>query len=132
MLAVQTQQGEWAPGIADPTPLGWIPVGAYCVAAWLCARAALRSRGGDRRLTIAWRCFAGLMIALGINKQLDLQTLLTIVGRRWAMHGGWYERRRRVQLRFIEGMVLSGLLTLAAGAWLMQRHLVTLRCIRRR
>jgi len=38
---------------------------------------------------------------LGINKQLDLQTLLTVLGRDIAQANGLYESRREIQLIFI-------------------------------
>jgi hypothetical protein len=40
-------------------------------------------------------------IGLGINKQLDLQTALTELGRVLASMQGWYEQRRTVQFWFI-------------------------------
>jgi hypothetical protein len=44
-----------------------------------------------------------LMILLGINKQLDLQSLFTEVGRQIARAQGWMDQRRIVQLWFIVG-----------------------------
>ena len=44
--------------------------------------------------------------ALGINKQLDLQTALTEIGRIFAEAGGWYEQRQSVQLYFIVGVAI--------------------------
>jgi hypothetical protein len=42
-----------------------------------------------------------LFLALGINKQLDLQSALTEVGRILAQAQGWYAQREAVQLDFI-------------------------------
>jgi hypothetical protein len=39
--------------------------------------------------------------ALGVNKQLDLQSALTELGRILATDGGWYDSRHRVQRVFI-------------------------------
>lgn len=44
-----------------------------------------------------WFAAMLLMVALGINKQLDLQSLLTELLRGWAKAAGWYEDRRSVQ-----------------------------------
>ena len=87
----------WTPGIGDPTPLGWATVIAYFVAALLAVLAARRPRP-DRRF---WSAVALLLIALGINKQLDLQSLLTTVGRNLAHAQHWYDQRRTYQMLFI-------------------------------
>ena len=42
-----------------------------------------------------------LLLFLGINKQLDLQTLLNDMGRRMAKANGWYSIRRFYQVIFI-------------------------------
>lgn len=47
------------------------------------------------------------MAALTINKQLDLQSLLTALGRRVAQDGGWYDARRTVQRAFIIAIILA-------------------------
>jgi uncharacterized membrane protein len=41
------------------------------------------------------------MIGLGVNKQVDLQSLLTEVGRQIARAQGWMDKRRIVQVWFI-------------------------------
>jgi hypothetical protein len=41
------------------------------------------------------------MILLGINKQLDLQSLFTEIGRQIARAQGWMDHRRMVQFWFI-------------------------------
>jgi len=50
------------------------------------------------------------MILLGINKQLDLQTLFTEVGRQIARAQGWMDQRRIVQFWFIVafGAMMTG------------------------
>lgn len=64
----------------------------------------------DARLRTLWIACAIVMLALGINKQLDLQTALGELGRGMAHAEGWYEIRRPVQLAFI-------LAVLAVGVW---------------
>jgi hypothetical protein len=74
--------------------------------------------GGKRRQSVPeiekvpalWAGLALMLLLLGINKQLDLQSLLTELGRIAARDQGWYEGRRAVQTVFI-------LLLVAAGAW---------------
>ena len=50
------------------------------------------------------------MAALGINKQLDLQSLLIQIARARAIDGGWYDNRRRYQMEFIVVVTLLGLI----------------------
>jgi hypothetical protein len=50
------------------------------------------------------------LFALGINKQLDLQTALTELGRVLALSQGWYEQRQVVQFWFIAALAATCLL----------------------
>jgi hypothetical protein len=97
--------GRWEMGIGDPSPMGWVTVAAYAVAAMLAARNALAAR---RTAVPAgfWLALCGLMLLLGVNKQLDVQTWFGQTGRDIAIAQGWYERRRLVQGVFI--VVLCG------------------------
>jgi hypothetical protein len=52
-----------------------------------------------------------LFLALGINKQLDLQTALTELGRVLAYDQGWYEERQTVQVWFIVGVAITCITT---------------------
>jgi hypothetical protein len=89
---------NWSPGIGDPTIAGWVTVGLYFAAALGCWRSARRSHTSERHI---WAVISVLFVALGFNKQLDLQSALTELGRVIAFHGGWYERRQSVQLGFV-------------------------------
>jgi hypothetical protein len=80
--------------------------------------AHLRMRG-------LWLGIILLLTFLGINKQLDLQTAFTELGRIAAHSGGWYADRRRFQIVFILGVLLASLwllrsiLLLASGEGLL-------------
>jgi hypothetical protein len=92
---------NWTPGIGDPTPIGWITVALYFLASfntWRCARIVKFEDKGESR---AWQSISLSFLALGINKQLDLQTAFTELGRVIAHYQGWYEQRQSVQLLFI-------------------------------
>lgn len=86
--------------------MGWFTVAAYAVGAVLAALAGrqpvnncgLHEQRDKRRL---WVAVAVAMACLCINKQLDLQSLLTDLGRVIARHQGWYERRRDFQKLFV-------------------------------
>jgi hypothetical protein len=114
-----TDGDVWRPGIGDPTVMGWVTVVAYFVAALLCFREGARvKRGaGPREKKLFWSTLAVLLVFLGFNKQLDLQTLLTLTGRRIAIAQGWYENRRVVQLVFVAMIALGGVFSV----WLMSR-----------
>ena len=95
---------QWSPGIGDNTPVGWLTVAVYLGAAWAAARAAGACAPTDplgRRERLFWWAAAVLLLALAINKQLDLQTFVTAVARCHAQLSGWYEQRREVQRLFI-------------------------------
>lgn len=111
---------RWAFGIGDPDLWGWAVVAAYALATVLCLRAARRRAG---REAVFWTLAAVLMLALGLNAQLDLQTLLTAAGRCVARAEGWYRERAGVQMRFAAGVAALALLVTVAAAVTMRRHL---------
>jgi hypothetical protein len=104
--------GRWQPGIGDPSFMGWFTVFSYFACAMVAFRAARRNAGAGS-LPFFWRGVCVLMIALGINKQLDLQSLFTEIGRQVARHQGWMEDRRVVQFWFIVSLG-----TIAVGSFL--------------
>jgi hypothetical protein len=139
---------QWSVGIGDPTLMGWLTVVAYFAAAWLCLRAFMVEKAGPPRpywqaIGALWRVvkkhwpsppaparraglwvlLALLLAALGVNKQLDLQSLLTEVGRVTAIESGWYENRRAVQVGFIGATLVTAALCVAALWWLVRGHL---------
>jgi hypothetical protein len=94
----------WHVKFDNPDVVGWSVVAAYLLAGICCIRAALK---GDEESKVWW-LMAGVLIFLGINKQLNLQTLMIVLGRRAAVSGGWYERRRFVQAIFCVVFALCG------------------------
>ena len=58
---------------------------------------------------------------LGVNKQLDLQSLLTQVGRDLALSQGWYEQRAKAQVNFISGIAVVGAL-ISVSLYVIYRH----------
>lgn len=109
--------GNWSPGIGDPTPMGFITVVLYFYAAYRCYRLA-KGRGVQlvKKERGVWWGFVAALAALGVNKQLDLQTALTEIGRILAHSQGWYEQRRIVQAEFL---ILVGLLGLVGSVALL-------------
>jgi len=106
----------WQPGIGDPTIYGWLTVAAYALGALLSWRAAQQGAARERRF---WLVLAAIMAFLCINKQLDLQTLLTDIARHFAKRDGWYDQRARVQLAFIFALgAATALITLSLLVWM--------------
>jgi hypothetical protein len=126
-LMAEIVDGRWRPGIGDPTFVGWLTVVAYLVAAAGCGRAAWREPmpgGRDRsRPSAFWLCVSAMMILLGLNKQLDLQSLFTSVGRRVLAGSGLYQERRHLQALFIGGVATSCVVLLGLSLWLARRSL---------
>lgn len=104
----------WSPEIGDPSLLGWLTVIAYFLASALCLRAAR----GEPDSASAWRAIAVALAVLGVNKQLDLQSLITVVGRELARTEGWYDRRRQVQYLFV---LVIGVLALGLSTAILVR-----------
>ena len=119
---------NWRPGIGDPTFAGWLTTVCYFAAAVLCGLAASRvrsatdGRGGSAAF---WVILTILLAALGINKQLDLQSLFTELARALARQQGWYEQRQSAQKIFIALVGLCGALALTFFAILIRRSLET-------
>ncbi len=125
---------RWYPGLGDPTPMGFITVAAYFFAAWACFRAyraearsavvgmlATGARRDERLLSLFWLGLFCMLILLGLNKQLDLQTLLTQTARDLSKAQGWYYDRRPVQLLFIALVGLGGIAASVGLAYALRR-----------
>ena len=114
---------RWRPGIGDPTFIGWFTVAAYAAGVVLAVlasqgEAAEWESGYAPRRSGLWLGVAVLMACLCLNKQLDLQTLLTDIGRLVAKEQGWYEQRQTFQKGFILA-VLGG--AVAFSGWFIWR-----------
>ena len=114
---------RWSPGIGDPTAMGWGTVMVYLAAAAVAFVVASRApfpAGSRRRERLFWALLAAVLLALAVNKQLDLQSYVTAVGRCAAKLEGWYDSRRFVQQAVILGLVLLMAL-MAAVLWRLMR-----------
>jgi hypothetical protein len=110
------EQIEWHPQIGDPTFAGWLTVFSYFLAAVLAYRVQRQlPPDSHAQHRLFWRIIAITCLLLGINKQLDLQSLLTAIGRYFAHRQGWYDNRQRVQIAFILTAATTGLALLVWG-----------------
>ena len=118
-------QGAQTLGTRTLMMMGWVTVTAYLAAAYLCYRAG---RGGigeqlPPRVARIWYGLAVLLLALGINKQLDLQLLIRDLGKFALDAFAWQGKRHLIQSIYIGlvacgGMAIVGLLAWwARGAW---------------
>jgi hypothetical protein len=82
--------------------------------AFLGARARLHELSPEQRQRALWLGLAVILLLLGINKQLDLQSALTETGRIASRAYGWYAVRQPVQVAFIVAVALFGLVTFRA------------------
>ncbi|MEH6757982.1 MAG: hypothetical protein V7676_10750 [Parasphingorhabdus sp.] len=119
---------NWEPEIGDPTLVGWFTVVAYFVTAILCHRAAITANVKSIDIRTAanleqyfWLAATITLVALGINKQLDLQSLFTEIAREIAKLQGWYGDRQRYQLMFIKGLGLVAIAIGIAMLWFLRK-----------
>ena len=118
--------GKWQPGIGDPSVFGWITVAAYLIAAVLCVRAAINDKklikaGPKDSAMIFWLAMAGVLLLLSVNKQLDLQTLLTEQMRIVARQRGWLAYGQQLKQWFIMIVGFVGIAMLVAMVWSTRR-----------
>jgi hypothetical protein len=113
--------GSWSPGIGDPTVAGWLTVIAYFAAAALCFRAAHRLGARHYGEVMFWRLLAFGLAALGINKQLDLQSAVTELGRWLVRHNGLQDQKRELQRWFIEAVLVIAICLGIALVWSIRR-----------
>jgi hypothetical protein len=104
--------GNWSPGIGDASLGGWLTVLLYAIATWFVWRLLRNWKTPntriERREQWFWRILFVGLVFLGINKQLDLQSAFTEIGRIMADQQGWYADRRRLQMAFIAGILIMG------------------------
>jgi hypothetical protein len=114
---------QWRPELGDDHLMGWLTVGVYlaaAVAAGMMARRLTLVDPQARRERWFWRITAAILLLLALNKQLDLQSLLTIFARCHAQLSGWYNDRRIVQEVFIALVAAGGLLALGLAALMLR------------
>lgn len=112
---------RWSPEIGDPTVLGWVTFGAYGFAGLLCLVSFTRAPDPAIR-RFGW--FTGLlMLALMLNKELDLQSGVIAIGHCVSTAQGWYDQRQAYQTIFILAlMVVFGVFGLLL-LWSLRRYL---------
>jgi hypothetical protein len=108
---------RWSPRIGDPSLMGWFTVAIYVFAALVALRVfatAWFPLASRRRERLFWLIVVVLLFALAVNKQLDLQSYLTVAGRCMSKLQGWYADRRSVQKHVIIALIVT---MSAVGLW---------------
>lgn len=110
-------QLNWLPAIGDPTFIGWFITIAYLIATLFTTRVYLVAHklfqpSCVKQQKYFWLFLTCSLLFLGINKQLDLQSILTVMGRYYAKKQHWYQYRREIQKDFI--ILLSVIMSLSA------------------
>lgn len=119
-------QEQWNPGLGDQHLMGWVIVGVYAATALAALTLAMRNAfdgPGAARERVFWAGIGIVLAFLAVNKQLDLQSLMTAIGRCHAQLAGWYDDRATVQRAFIRGLALGALVTALALAWFLRASL---------
>ena len=122
---------QWATGplgAVGADVIGWVTFAAYLAAAGLCLRAARSPHATvdeplRRQRALLWVLLAVALIALGLNKPLDLHQWITRIGKRIALRDGWYDHRREVQRVFVAYLSIGACVALGGFALAFRRVL---------
>jgi hypothetical protein len=107
--------GKWHIGFHDLSVLGLLTTTGFLAVAWMSGRRALEAARDSPALGVdvqPWWIIFAIAFLLGVNKQLNLQTLFMDLGRDLSVSYGWFESRRSVQAAFV---IASGILGLIAA-----------------
>ncbi len=124
---------NWHLRVGDPNLIGWLIVAGYLIAAVLTWRAwrlgsatladprlDLTERHAQLLMRRLWATTTIVLVVLGVNKQLDLQSLFVELARERARAQGWYDRRREYQTVAILGIIVFGGMALAFITYLLR------------
>ncbi|MDQ0559928.1 cytochrome bd-type quinol oxidase subunit 2 [Rhizobium mesoamericanum] len=115
---------RWHPGIGDPTIAGWVTIALYLltgISCWMTMGCVRQQNLDDKSDARIWRFISLFFFILGMNKQLDLQSGMTELGRMVAYSEGWYERRQAVQVYFVIGVAAACVATIPAFIYCIRK-----------
>lgn len=101
--------------------MGWFTVFFYFLTSVLAFVTAYQCRciKTDFRF---WIFLAVFLLLLGINKQLDIQSLFTEIGRVIAKKQGWYNDRRHFQSVFVVVFIILSLASITLIWWILRKE----------
>lgn len=122
-LFAAVEDGRWSWGLGDPDWGAVLITGLYLVTSLICLLAAWRSRPPADPVSVTrfWFFLAVVLLLLGVNKQADFQTLLTLHGREILREAGLYDVRRPIQVAFILAVAAAAAASMVLGRWLTWR-----------
>ena len=98
-------KSSWHLTLGDPTFIGWLNTILYFISIILTLLVIRKikksSQNNSLKQRLFWIMVFIIVFDLGINKQLDLQTLFLQIGRKIAVAQGWYGERREFQGIFV-------------------------------
>jgi hypothetical protein len=114
------EQSGWSVRAGDPDVMSWTIFTGYVVVSSLClyagiVRRRIEFRSEAQSEPVMWFLVSLFLFLLAVNKQLDLQVLMTASGRALAHMQGWYSVRRKVQMVFFSVFAISGVWLLWFG-----------------
>ncbi len=115
-LFAAVRDGRWFWGLGDPNVGAILVTGLYFLVSVSCFMVARRFRARGKvpiPATRFWLMVSFLLFCLGVNKQADFQSLLTLLGRDFVRRIGWYEDRRTLQFLFIVVLVVFSVLSVS-------------------
>lgn len=118
----------WSPAIGDSQLMSWVIVALYFLAAVFVYFVQIRTPLGvpgatEGRHRFFWILIILLLLFLGVNKQLDLQSWFTAVAKCMAKTEGWYADRRKYQTIFIVALSFLFSMFLIFFAWYFRGYL---------
>lgn len=126
-LYFECSRGAVALGFGDRDLYGYVMTVVHLVAATLAVlvtiKGPFRSRA-PRTERWLWGIGATVLVALAINKQLDLQSMLVEAARCVARGEGWYENRREYQTEVILGLVIAAAIVVPTMIFLVRKAVV--------
>ena len=119
------RDGSWYWGLGDPDAGAILVTFLYFITGSLCFFVARRlhleeSAFHTKSEVFFWIALGTLLILLGINKQADLQSLITLYGRDLFKYFGLYKVRRTFQIAFIAIVALIGSIVVALALSLVR------------
>ena len=129
-LFATVRDGQWYWGLGDPDAGAVVVTGLYLLTSIVCLLAArplnrlpsqtLRRFDPKSEATF-WLVLAFMLLLLGINKQADLQSLITLNGRDLFKYFGLYSVRHTFQIVFIALVATVAMLSVLFCLWSVRR-----------
>ncbi len=124
-IIAAVRDGRWYWGLGDPDAGSICVTLYYFLTSMVCMWVARQLRSKNLVMSEQahpsespfWMLLSIGMLGLGINKQADLQSLITLYGRDVFVRAGMYEGRRTYQMVFIASIAGVALLAVLVGLW---------------